>query len=33
MSTEAFEAKSRAELAELAPQSGASTAGKSRGLH
>ena len=32
MSTEVFEAKSRAKLVELAPQSGASIAGKSGGL-
>ena len=32
MSTEVFKAKSRAELVELAPQSGASIAGESRGL-
>ena len=32
VSTEFFQAKSRAELAKLAPQSGASIEGKSRGL-
>ena len=32
MSTEVFEAKSRGELVELAPQSGANVAGKSREL-
>ena len=33
MNTKVFEAKSRAELAELALKSGASIAGEGRGLH